>query len=155
MAKSLTKYAPRYLPEGYQLAREITGSPALGFGATESQLALFYTRGNAFEAVNSPLVVHVSNGPTSELGGTERREGVAVDLGRTDLVAVYHDGAWAPGPGNDQIDDHGIVFHWDTSTVHSITVRVGNVTVGVRGSRAQNIDTAQLVRVSRSLALAS
>lgn len=155
MAHSLARHAPSHLPHGYRLSREIAGAQAVGFGDAEDQVALIYVRGDAFAAAISPLVVHVVEGDAPRaLAATEGRDGIPVDLGNKDLEAVYHDGAWAPGAGPDERNAGDVTFHWDTSNVHSVTVRSPAVTVGVRGARDQGIDAPELIRVARSLSVA-
>jgi hypothetical protein len=115
-------------------------------------VALIYTRGWEVEDWNSPLTIHASPAGEGILAGTENRPGEPVDLGIPSATAVYHDGLWAPGSGEDERDLGDVIIHWDRTNAHSITIRASNGTYAVRAPKA-DVAFDELVEVARSLDL--
>lgn len=154
MTTSIRDLRPGYVPSGFRLAGQVFGRASCGFGATDEQTVLFYRRGVTYQDAVLPLALHVAPvSAATELGATERRPGTVIDLDIDGVTAVYHDGIWAPGPGDDEQALGGVVFHWDRSTVHSITVRTLRHVVGIRGPMHCGVDLPELVRIARSLPL--
>lgn len=147
----LGELKPRFVPSSYRFAREIDGVAALGFGDEPNQAAFVYVAGNSLADAISPLIVHVARAPQKqELGATEGRPGSLLTLGDPPVQATYHDGMWAVGDGPDAQVSGDVVFHWDTTLVHSITLRRGEMVLAVRAPR-QHVDLQALERVAASV----
>jgi hypothetical protein len=152
VTSSIQEFRPAYVPSGFRLAGQVIGRASFGFGSTEQQTALFYRRGSDYQDALLPLTVHVAPVATDAvLGSTELRPGTIVELDLRGVTALYHDGIWAPGPGDDEQGLGGVVIHWDRSTVHSITVRTSQYMVGIRGPKYRGVDYSELARIARSL----
>ena len=141
---------PEHLPSGYAWRRQLEGASAQVLGRHPDQVVLVYTLGWSQEDWNVPLVVAGAPAGAPPLLGTERRRGRRVDIGIPGVEAVYHDGIWALGPGPDERRfGHGLI-HWDSSTVHSLTIRHSGMTWAVRGPKTRGADFRTLVRMARS-----
>lgn len=145
-------YRPSYVPEGYELRADVEGEAIAAFGEQPEQTTLVFTRGTDLSELTHPLMVSSTTGRTRPLIGTEGRVGQPVDLGRDDVAAVYHDGAWAPAPDGEGQD--GLPrLEWDTQDVHAITVHWDGGACAVQGARSRGVTFEELVRVARSLPL--
>lgn len=145
---------PSYVPDGYELRRQIEGAEAAGFGEDPNQVALVYTRGwNSIDFANA-LTVYAAQPGGPALAATEKRLGVPADLGIPSVRAVYHDGLWAIGSGEAQVNlEDGVTIHWERSAAHSITIHSSDGTYAVRGPK-DAVPFDELARVAKSLHLA-
>lgn len=150
MSNGASSTDPSYVTPGYELRRQIEGPMAEGLGREADQRALFYTRGWADEDWVFPLAVFVSNHPNRTLVGTAGKPGDAITVGVPNVAAVYHDGLWVPGPGDDKEQFGDVVLHWDRSEAHSITISSSDKTYAVRGPKRRGITIDELVRIARS-----
>jgi hypothetical protein len=141
---------PSYIPPGYELRRQINGEMAEGFGRDADQIALIYTRSWANEDWVFPLTVYVAGHPGRILVATEQHAGDVVKLSVPKVNAVYHDGMWAPGPGDDEQHVAAAVFHWNRNEVHSITVVSQVKTYAVRGPRQRGVAFGELIKIAES-----
>jgi len=141
---------PESVPTGYAWRRQLEGASAHALGRHPDQIVLVYTLGWTQEDWSWPLVVAAAPAGAPPLLGTEHRRGRHVDLGIPGVRAVYHNGIWVLGPGPDEQSFGAGVIHWDSSTVHSLTVRHSDVTWAVRGPKTRGADFDVLVRMARS-----
>lgn len=149
---SLRAIPPSYVPTGYKLRRKAEGSQAGGFGEEPTQVALIYTRGWEQGDFTSALAIYVTQSTKAVLFATEKHPGLPLDFGASSVRAVYHDGLWAPGPG--EIEQHlgDVTIHWVRSVAHSITIYSPNGTYAVRGPK-ETIGFDELLRIAKSLNL--
>ena len=137
---------PTYVPEGYRLDGQYTNrTDGLGGGLTE--IALWFKNPQLERGYNNPLSIYMTPEPKYEyFRQTTRGPGTALQLtmdsGET-VSATYHDGMWAPS-------QDGSIF-WNTSNVHSIVFKLGDLAIGIRGSRQAGIDYEQLILIAKSI----
>jgi hypothetical protein len=141
-------YRPTALPAGFVLRRELAGPSACAFRDSPDQIALIYTTGWTPSEFRTHLFVALDGLPATPLVGTELREGDLIPSAEGD--AVYHDGMWAPGPGEDQRDIGPVAIHWERSTFHSVLIATKNCVVAVRALK-QQLGQAQLLETARSV----
>jgi len=146
---SLERLQPSYLPEGYQLRRD--APEHRGRSSTSSQAALTYTRGWELDDWLHPLKISSPSSAEASHATTNRHAGDPINLGLPGITAIYHDGSWAPGPGEDARSVGETVIHWERGSVHSITMRGSNGVATVQGSRARGVTRDELVKIARSL----
>lgn len=154
MRETAADVRPSYLPAGYRHIWTIIGIAAHGFGRTEDQAVAMYVRSPSGDDATTPLSVYsAQSGKSVELGATEGRPGDPVDLEIAGAVAIYHDGIWSLGPGNDQKPNDSIAIHWDTTLIHSLTIRTPGQVFGIRATKL-DADRMELIKIARSLPLA-
>jgi len=144
---------PSYIPNGYQFQRQREGVDAAGFGRDPHQVALLYTRGWQYEDWVYPLSIYIVPLGAAALAATEQHPSRRVDIGIPGAVAMYHDGLWASGLGEDELHLGSVVLHWDRKAVHSITVHRGNHTYAVRGPKHRGVGFEELVKIAQSVRL--
>lgn len=142
---------PSYVPSGYSLSQRVQGVEAGGFGESSGQTGLFYRRGAALDDWLNPLTAYIGPSNAPDLVATENHPGQVVDLGAPEVNAVYHDGMWIIGQGQDQEDAGATFLHWDTSAIHSITARWPTGMAAVRGPKGRGVGYDELVKVAKSL----
>jgi hypothetical protein len=142
---------PSSVPEGFAFRRRLEGADAGGFEKEQAQVTLVYTRGWEHADFAHSLTVHATPATGSALAATEKHPGVPIGLGILSVRAVYHDGLWAPGPGEAEVDvGDGLTIHWERSAAHSITVHAADGTYAVRGPK-DTMGMAELLRIAESL----
>jgi hypothetical protein len=122
----------------------------MGFSGDATQVSLVYTRSWDPSEMLYPLTVHLSSDKEVALIGTEGGPGVRVNTQRGN-EAIYHDGMWALGPGEDERRAGGAVVHWRRGDAHSLTVRTDDLVVAVRGAPSRGVGVAALSRVLDSI----
>lgn len=146
---------PSYLPTGYVQGEQWTGSQAGGFGGSEDQVAVYFRRGAAQDDWRFPLVVYTDSAGAPDVVGTGGDQpGEVIDLGIEGVTTVYYDGIWMipDAPGSQQpTDPSQVQLQWDTSTVHSVTVRWSTGTCAVRGPKSRGVGYDELLNIARSL----
>lgn len=144
---------PRYLPNGYSLWKVIQGAEAAGFGFSDSddQYSVTYACGKMPEAKDTALTVFKGPLNATSLAATTGHSGEEVDLGIAGVTAIYHDGMWFIGPGDEQRVSGKLVLHWERGSFHSLTVRAPSDVWGVRGPKSIRLDKQELILVARSL----
>jgi len=144
---------PSYVPPGYSLWTVIQGTDAGGFGFidSEEQYAATYLRGKMPEANATALSIFRAPPGATTLAATTERVGEQVDLGVRTATAVYHDGMWLSGPGDEQRIVKWWVLHWNRATFHSLTVKDSPLIWGIRGPKTSGIDKSELMRIAASL----
>jgi len=148
---SVNEIRPGFVPPEYSYRHTIEGPAATGFGRIQDQVALFYARGWSNDEMALPLVIHIGPAGAPALWATEGHSGTPIDIGFGETAAVYHDGLWSVGPGEDQSPSPGVLLHWEKSSIHSVTARSSHGTYAVRGAKTMGVDTEDLIRVARSL----
>ena len=121
---------PDYLPEGYTLRYLVAGGKEPGFGWTDEQVVLIYTRGWSREDFSLPMMVCVGGVGAPDLVGTSPAHAQPIDLGAGGVEAVYHDGIQVARL-DDARDFAGLT--WKRGDVHSVTARSASGTFAVRG----------------------
>jgi len=147
-----TWLSPQRLPGGFKFFAESTGLGVHEFNGSGEQVALRYRVPGTQWGIGSEITVCWATEGDLELAGTMGHPGVPVNVnGKT---AIYHDGCWMPGPGPDQvaIADSGSA-HWGSDFVHSLTLRTGNGTIGLRCPRAVVPDLSGLTDILASVPL--
>jgi hypothetical protein len=150
MSNDASPARPSYITPGYELRRQIEGPMAEGLGRDDDQQALFYTRGWADEDWVYPITVFVASYPNRTLIGTAGKLGNAVELGVQNVTAVYHDGMWVPGPGEEEHETGAVVLHWERSDAHSLTISSSDKTYAVRGPKRRGVTFDELLRIAGS-----
>ena len=152
MVAELLHAKPAYVPPGYRFIRRLKGRSMEGFPGEDDQVLLIYGRGWSDEDARRPLHVFVSP-PTNgaQLFSTEAQAGEPVDIGLDGARAVYHDGRWEVGLGEDMRDTAALPVHWDSTEWHSVTAQHASGLYAVRGSRKNGVGIQELVDVVRSL----
>lgn len=146
--EQLRDRGPRYLPPGYRLSHTTPGSAVRKLGDGAEQLTFTFLR--TFAANEVPLRVTIAEGSGRILRATEHRPCVSVAVGERHAVGRYHDGSWAPGGGDHQVDlADGYIIHWDRSRFHSVTVSTGTETAAVLAPKELSID--EIVKVAGSI----
>ncbi len=140
--------APRYLPADYQYITRYTDRLD-GFGGGSEEVALWYTNPKNPLAFARPLAIYQTPAPRrAGFATTAQRLATTVTLlaasGKA-IAAKYHDGCWISPVGHPQ------PLAWDTNDVHSLTFTLGNLTIGLRGSRVAGVTKDELIRVASSL----
>jgi hypothetical protein len=134
---------PRRLPAGFKYRNRVDGPSGTGFVGVADQVTLLLTRGTSDRDRAFPLTVHAADDPTLELSATERRRGLAVDLGMDGVKTVYHDGWWtAPDEGSTKPN-------WQTGAMHSLTIHTNRRTYAIRAGADVSVD--DLVTMARSV----
>jgi hypothetical protein len=143
---------PSYVPDGYKLRSRIDGAAARAFGPNPDQVELIYTTGWQDDAWAYPLLVCLTPVGPATLAATERHPGQPTDIAVPGATAVYHDGLWALGPGEDErrLDPQSVI-HWDRIVAHSVTVVWAGGVYAVRGAKTRGVGVDELVRVVKSL----
>jgi hypothetical protein len=154
---------PTYLPKDYQLMEVFSDQPG-GFGSDSDELAFWYVNPKHPLGFNSPLSVYVTQQPQrTALGATEHHNSTSVLLSTpsdASVQAEYHDGFWVLSLDvsspltNEHImlrDGDGILI-WRTTNFHSLTFRLREFTIGVRGARLTGVNYGELIRVASSIA---
>lgn len=98
---SIRTQGPAYVPAGYELSQRLDGSEAPALGPS-TELALMYRAGNSKEDWRNPLQVYIATSDAATLAATENQPGSQVEMGIADVEAVYHDGWWVLGPGDQE-----------------------------------------------------
>lgn len=151
---SVRGISPSYVPDEFTFRRRLEGSETGGFGDDPTQVGLIYTRGWDHTDSAYPLIVYAAQPVETDLAATENRPGVPVDLGIPGVQAVYHDGLWAFGPGEAQVNlEGGVTIHWERSGAHSITIYSPDGTYAVRAPK-DTVAFDELARVAKSLNIA-
>lgn len=140
---------PARIPDGFRLRNRVDGPVAGGFPPEAEQTLLLHTRSWRMEDIRRPLLVFATPDVDQELIGTHDRAGTPVDLGIPGVSAVYHDGVWQVDADIFEAEGLDAAMRWDTTSVHSLTVRTADRVFGVRAPR--EIDVEELVAVVRSL----
>lgn len=138
---------PTYVPSGFRLTMRDSGR-ADGFRGTDETAWIFHKANNSL-AYNRPLLVFQTSQPRRALSATAGRRGTTMRLSLTSgqaAQAEYHDGWWRLS------DDGSGKLIWDASDVHSVTLSVDGITVGVRGSRAVGVSREELFHIVGGLA---
>jgi hypothetical protein len=144
---------PTYLPKGY-VENESYKDRKDGFGGGPTETAVFYR--NPQQDYHNPLILFVSPNPQRRFFSTDHKQGTIVLFtmasGLT-ITAQYYDGMWTRSPNDDGelLLPSGDQLHWDTSNVHALVFRVGDLTVGLRASRLAGVNLEELIRVASSL----
>lgn len=142
---------PSYVPSGFEFRREIGGINAGGFGENPTQVGLLYARDWSSFGLENLLVAYAAEPGAGDLDATEHRSGQQVDVDIGSAEAVYHDGLWAPGPGEAEVDlGEGVVIHWERSITHSITIYAPKGSYAIRAPM-DTVPFDELVRVAKSL----
>lgn len=142
---------PSYVPPGYKLRQTIEGPAAMGFGLDPNQVGHFYVHGYTDEEIHTPLSVFMGPPGAPPLAATEHRPGQPVDIGVPNVTALYHDGMWVPGPGEDQQNVGPGVLHWERAVAHSLTVHAPDGVYAIRGGKRIGAGIDELVKVAKSL----
>jgi hypothetical protein len=141
---------PAYIPGGYRFRQRLIGESVMAFGRSVGQVALVYNKGWEAADWNTPLTVYSGSADAPSLIATEMHAGHSLDIGIAGTQVVYHDGLWQRGPGAVEQTNGADVVHWDSSSVHSITIRTAGPTYGVRGPK-NSVGFDDLVRIAQSL----
>lgn len=147
---SVSPTQPSYVPEGFELRGRTRSEGIRVLRNDPAQSAFVYTLGWEQEDWAYPLMIFIGSTPPGHLVATEDRSGELVELGVPGVTAVYHDGIWAPGNGDDERIFGATVIHWERAMAHSITASSDKGVVAVRGPKRRGVDFAELVRVARS-----
>lgn len=154
---------PKYLPPGFKLAAAIDGHRAGEWGevkgfyagefhgaGTEHQIAIHYRQPDNPRRHQSGIVVSWVRDPELPFVGTAHHSGVPVTV--NGKPATYFDGAWAPGPGPEQIKvlSDGAA-HWSRVFEHSLTVRIDDGIIGVRCPRSLVPEATELFKIMSSI----
>jgi hypothetical protein len=140
-----------YIPEGFRFRRKFHGDTGLGFPGERDQVTFVYTRPSDPTGLFYPLTVHVAGVGSLRLPGTEENPGRPVAIDGSAVRAVYHDGLWARGRGENERRFGTEVLHWDRSDLHSLTLALPDRTLAVRGPRSRGVDVDELARILASL----
>jgi hypothetical protein len=140
-----------YIPEGFRFRRKFHGDTGLGFPGERDQVTHVYTRSSDPTGIFYPLTVHVASAQGLRLPGTEENPGRPLLIDGSTARAVYHDGLWARGPGEDERPFGEEVLHWDRSDLHSATLALPGRTLAVRGPRSRSVGISELTRILASL----
>lgn len=149
MEKHISALQTADIPLGYRFGSEVRGSSVAGFWGVLDQVALIYVC-QPYQEYDR-FFVHGAGRPSLTLLGTEGHDGVGVDVNIRGMRAVYHDGLWSIGPGNEQRVEGGQVLHWEVSDAHSLTLWDEGRTFAVRGLRSRGIPQSALIRLAQSL----
>lgn len=153
---------PTYLPKDYQLV-EVFTDRLDGFGSDSGELAFWYVNPRHPLGFNSPLSIYVTPQPKrAAFGTTEHHTGTPVILSmpsNTSVQAKYYDGFWVlslnvSGPlpkEHIMLPDGDGVLIWSTSNLHSLTFRLRDFTIGVRGAWLTGVNYDELIRVASSI----
>lgn len=140
--------APTQLPTGYRLI-EVYSDPPDGLGGA-GEIAYQYVNAGSWLTANNPLDVFIAPQPVRRtLVGDRKGQPVTLTLASGESIeAEYHDGWWAIRTGSTGAASR---FDWETTNVHSLTLRWRGKTITVRGARLGGIEYADLLRVASSL----
>ena len=163
MAVDASRLRPSYVPRGYRFLRAFEDRIPEGFhdvddDVLDDQVMLVYGRGGGDLAGTRPLLVYLARRAEARpvvLFSTEKHRAGNLDLGLADARAIYHDGVWALGSGNDARQAGDVVVHWDATDRHSLTVERADVIQAVRGARNDGVSVEELLKVARSLPAAA
>jgi len=163
MSEDYSWLQPKYLPPGLKLAAAVDGHRAGEWGevkgfyagefhgeGTDDQIAIHYRLPHNPRRHQSSVVISWVKDPDLPFVGTAHHSGVPVTV--NGKPATYFDGAWAAGPGPDQIKvlSDGAA-HWSRDHEHSLTMRVGRGIIGVRCPRSLVPETTELFKIMSSI----
>lgn len=149
---SLQALKPTYLPPGYEFRQRRLDEAAEGFRDEPDQVAFIYTQGWEQSDWAYPLIIYLAPpGTTRPVSGTEDHLATNINLDIQATSALYHDGWWSPGPGDEQIVDGDVMIHWDRSDTHSLTVSSDIAVYAIRGMRSHGVTLEELVKVASSI----
>lgn len=145
---------PGYLPTGYELSLQGGGADSGGLGLDPNQIVFLYRRGGTAGTRDDwlhPLAVFFGPVGAPDLISTEEHANSQVDVGVPGVATVYYDGLWGLGPGQDQVQAGDVVLHWDSSEIHSVTMRWAAGTAAVRGAKARGVGYDELIKIAASV----
>jgi len=143
---------PTYLPPGYRFLTRYKDRPD-GFGGGPNEVALWYVAAQYSDAMTFPLGVYLAANPTREFTGMADHAGEIVSLKSPSLTdVVYHNGNWVREDVNpDRTLPNGVGLRWESGTVNSVTARLGEFVVGIRGAKSHGVDRPQLLLILQSM----
>jgi hypothetical protein len=145
-----------FVPHGYKLEEVFTQRPD-GFGGQEEEVCYWYRNLSTDDGARRPLSIYVTPQPPKGLFGTRDRRGVNTTLRLNSGVvvpAIYHKGRWNRRRHAQMYPASERRF-WNESDDHSLTYRVGIMTIGIRAPQnsLSPISFATLVRIAQSVRL--
>jgi hypothetical protein len=146
MAKAFEWLEPGYVPKGFKRIGAVEGVDAGEFWGATDQIAVRYRRRSSQHPPYLTVCWTADSGQV--LTGTDQRAGVPVDVKGN--RGAYHDGAWAPGPGDEQVDTPVGPLHWDRQLVHSLTMRTDDGVFAVSGLRDE-VPVGELVKIMSTI----
>lgn len=147
---------PTYLPKGYVLSEIYTERPD-GFGPDAKEVAFWFINSKHPMGLHNPLSIYVARlQRVAFLPSTYGRHGTPVVLNMASgdtAQAMYHDGFWVLSPDGARATARGQgSLVWETTNVHSLTFKIWDFTIGIRGSRLVDCNMAELVHIASSMA---
>jgi hypothetical protein len=143
--------SPHWIPDGYVLSRVGAGLD-MGFGSP-TEIMLHYGRPHSDSLYPYPLHVVLATNPIRPFWSTDDAspDERVLQIGGSSVRADYYNGMWWLDPSGPKTAPDGKKVSWNTACGHALVLRLGPLTVGIRGFRPNGVFESDLLQIAESI----